>query len=217
MQKKYQILLLVIFGILAFHGAGAQEIASSGAEVPWAWYISRASGLMAFALLYVSIFLGLTLRIPLLRKIFAPAIALDVHAWISVQATVFAFLHGAALLFDKFLNLSLADLFVPFVSDYEPGLLALGIFSFYLMIILVATSYGKKYISHKLWRAVHFLNILLYAFVLIHAVKLGTDLKNPIAYSIFLWSNVFLIFLMLINMQLRIADTIRIRKARLSK
>ena len=46
------------------------------------------------------------------------------------------------------------------------------------MIILVATSYARKYISQKVWRTIHFLNIALYIFSIIHAFYLGTDLKT---------------------------------------
>ncbi|EKE11825.1 MAG: hypothetical protein ACD_15C00018G0006, partial [uncultured bacterium] len=66
-------------------------------EIPLAWYISRITGLVAFALLYISIFLGLTLRVPLLRKLFKPLYAMNIHCWISVQATILAFVHGGAL------------------------------------------------------------------------------------------------------------------------
>ncbi|EKD58800.1 MAG: ferric reductase domain protein transmembrane component protein [uncultured bacterium] len=187
-------------------------VEESEKEIPWAWYGARAAGLVAFVLLYISIFLGLTLRIPLLRKIFAPVYSMRIHAWISLQATLLALLHGGFLFFDKYLKLSLADIFIPFVSSYEPVLLPLGILSFYLMVVLVATSYGRKYISQRIWRITHFTNIALYAMVLVHIFGLGTDLKNPIVFNIFLYANAFLVLLMLINMQLRIAERIRMRK-----
>lgn len=196
----------------AAYPGSLEPVIERNLETPWAWYISRAAGLLAFALLYVSIFLGLTLRIPLLRKIFAPVHSMKIHCWISFQATVLAFLHGGVLLFDKFLKLSLVDLFVPLASSYETVFLSLGIFSFYFMLILVATSYGRKHISQKLWRVTHFINIILYVIVLVHIFAMGTDLKNPIFFDIFLFTNAFLVLLMLINMQLRIAEARRRRK-----
>lgn len=191
----------------------AQKIEAPSEETPWGWYTSRIAGLVAFALLYISIFLGLTLRIPLLRRIFKPLYAANIHCWISLQATVLALVHGGALLFDKFFKFSVADLFIPFVSSYGSVLLPMGIVSFYLMIMLVVTSYMRSRISHKVWRVTHFSNIILYVFVIIHAAGLGTDLKNPTNFSIFLYLNAFLVFLMLMNMQLRIAEARRIRKA----
>ena len=214
MQKKYQIIALSFFGLLIFHVAGAQETAAASAGVPWAWYLSRAAGFLAFALLYVSIFLGLTLRIPLLRKIFAPARASYVHCWISLQATLIVFLHAGVLVFDNFFHLTWQDLFVPFASSYQTIPMALGIFGFYLMVVLVATSYGKKYISRKVWRWAHSANVILYVIVLLHVFYLGIDMQNPVVFNVFLWANAFLVFLMLTNMQLRIGDNIRMKNAR---
>jgi len=180
-------------------------------EIPWAWYVARSSALVGFMLLYVSIFLGLAIRTPYLRKIILPIYSLKTHCWISLQALLFAFIHGTALLFDKFVNLSLVEVFVPFASKYKTNLVTLGILAFYLMIILVATSYGRKFISHKLWRAVHFTNILLYVIAIIHAVRLGTDLKNPTVWNIFIWANAFLVFIMLVNIESRIITAFRNR------
>lgn len=177
-------------------------------EVPSAWYISRASGLVAFLLLYVSIFLGLTLRIPLLRKIFSPVYSMKIHCWISVQALLFAFFHAFVLIFDKWLGFKLADLFVPFASQYKPELTAFGVFGFYLMIILIVTSYGRKFISQKIWRITHFTNIVLYFVIFFHALYLGTDLKVEVFRNSFIFANALLVFLMLVNAELRIAEAV---------
>ncbi|KKP94404.1 MAG: Ferric reductase transmembrane domain-containing protein [Candidatus Moranbacteria bacterium GW2011_GWD2_36_12] len=177
-------------------------------EVPWAWYVSRASGLVAFLLLYLSIFFGLVIRVPFVHKIFSPLGSMQAHGWIALQALFFAFIHGVVLIFDKFINLSLWNIFVPFSSSYEPTLLALGTISLYLMIILIVTSYGRKYMSQKIWRAIHFSNIFLYVFTIVHALMLGTDLKNEVARNIFIYANAFLILFMFVNMFVRIRKNI---------
>jgi predicted ferric reductase len=178
-------------------------------QIPWAWYFVRASGLVGFMLLYLSIFLGLSLRIPFLRKIISPIYSVALHCWISLYAMLFALLHGVFMIFDQTYHFTLTDVFLPFVSSYRPGLVAMGIFGLYLMAILGVTSFGKRFISQKLWRIIHFSNILLYVFVLIHAVGLGTDLKNPVFFDIFIWANAFLIFIMLYNLELRIASVLK--------
>ncbi|HAS00098.1 MAG: Ferric reductase domain protein transmembrane component domain protein [Candidatus Moranbacteria bacterium GW2011_GWC2_37_73] len=184
------------------------DINQSQNETPWAWYVSRASGLLGFTLLYISIFLALTIRVPFLRKVFAPVYALNAHGWIALQATLFALVHGTVLIFDKFMGFNLIDVLVPLASTYEPALVAMGIIGFYLMLILVVTSYARKHLSFKLWRAVHFLNIILYVGVIVHAYFLGTDMKNEIIRNIFVYANIFLIILMLVNMFIRIKQNI---------
>lgn len=184
------------------------QVQDQKSEIPWAWFVTRASGLVAFLLLYISIFLGLTIRIPIFRKIFSPLYSLKIHCWISLQATLFALVHGSALLFDRAFKFSLVDVFVPFSSKFEPNLVALGILGFYLMIILVMTSYGRKFISQKIWRITHFTNIVLYGAVFAHALYLGTDLKNQSFAWFFVLANAFLVFIMLYNIERRIFDAI---------
>ena len=173
-------------------------------DTPWAWYISRSSGLLAFSLLYLSMFLGLTIRIPSMRKLFAPLYSLQWHCFIALQATVLAILHGVILIFDKFTGFSLIDVLVPFSSHYEPGLVALGILGFYLMIMLTVTSYARKTLSYNFWRSLHFTNIGLYIIVVIHALYLGTDIKIPLVKGIFLGANVLLALLIVLNIVARI-------------
>lgn len=190
------------------------ERENSQSEIPWAWYLARAGGVVAFLLLYISIFLGLTIRIPFLRKIVSPIYSFSLHCLISLYATLFALFHGGVLIFDKFLGFDIFDILIPFASSYQHVLVGFGITGFYLMVILVATSYGRKFISPKLWRITHFTNVVLYIFVLIHATKLGTDLKNPLIFDIFLWANAFLVLVILYNIELRISDAIKIRRER---
>lgn len=173
-------------------------------ETPWAWYVSRSSALMSFVLLWISIFLGLAIHTPLLDKIIKPAYSYGSHCFISLLALLFALFHGVALMFDEAINFSLAGVFIPFAASYEPSLVALGTLAFYLMLLLVVTSYAKKFVPQKMWRIVHTTNIILYAIGIVHALLLGTDLKSGAAREIFIWANAFLIFLFLVNIEARL-------------
>lgn len=168
-------------------------------EVPWAWYVVRASGFVSFALLWWVMFTGLAIHIPILKKIIEPEYSMSMHRWISVQAILFTAIHGAGLLFDKFMHFSFASVFVPFVSDFKPELVALGIFGFYLMIILTLTSYFRRHISFGVWRFVHYFNIVLYVISVAHALLLGTDLQSGLVRDIFLGANLLLAVLIVIN------------------
>jgi sulfoxide reductase heme-binding subunit YedZ len=173
-------------------------------QIPWDWYIVRASALIGFLLLYISIFFGTVSGIPGIRKYFLRLRSLNFHCWISLQALLFAAIHGVSLLFHKYIPFGWKDIFIPFHSSFEPVLVGLGTVGFYLMVVLVSTSYARKYISAKLWRAIHFLNIGLYVAVIIHAFYLGTDLKNGLLREIFIWANGLLVALLIFNMIYRI-------------
>lgn len=158
-------------------------------ETPWAWYVSRMSALAGFAFLYISMVLGLAIRIPLLRNSIGSGDTLSVHRWISLQALLLALIHGTSLIFDKFIKFSFVDVFIPFASEYKTYMVVLGVLAFYLMLILVVSSYLKNKIPHKLWRTLHFFNIVLYIFSLIHAWQLGTDLSSNFARAVFVGLN----------------------------
>ncbi len=177
-------------------------------DVPWAWYASRASALMAYFLLWWVMFLGLAIRTPILNKFLKPIFSLEVHRWLSVQALFFAFFHSGVLLWDKYLQFQILDLLIPFHSQTYTNEVTLGILGAYLMILLIITSYFRKLMSFKLWRAVHFLNIILFIIVTIHALAIGTDLKSGLLLrDIFLGANIWLAFIMVVNLSVRLKNT----------
>ena len=187
---------------------------TSSIEVPWVWYMTRASGLVAFAFAWLAIFLGIAVRLPLLKDIVRPAYSLSVHYVIAAQTLFFALLHGISFLFDPFMAPSLSDVFIPFhisADKIDPLSLALGIMAFYGFTVLVFTSWIKPMIPQRLWRITHFLNIFVYVTVIAHALLLGTDMKVSLYRNIFIGANVFLMSLLLINFALKLANTIRRR------
>ena len=56
---------------------------------------------VGFFLLYISIFVGTVSCLPGIKSYFLKLRSLNFHCWISVQAFLFAAIHGISLLFDK--------------------------------------------------------------------------------------------------------------------
>lgn len=180
------------------------------AETPWIWYITRASGLIAFAFAWVVIFLGIAIRLPILSTLLKPAYSLSAHHSLAFQTLFFSLLHGGSFLFDPYLKPTLADAFIPFWTDkLDPLSLALGILALYGFIALVITSWLKPMIPHRVWRITHFLNIFVYAAVIGHALLLGTDLANPLYRNIFIGANIFLMGLLVLNFALKLIGAVR--------
>lgn len=186
----------------------------SSIQTPWVWYITRASGLIAFAFAWLTIFLGVAIRLPGLKNIIRPVYSLSVHYTLAVQTLFFAFLHGISFLFDPFMLPTLADAFIPFhisADKLDPLSLALGIMAFYGFIILVFTSWIKPMIPQRIWRITHFLNIFVYATVVAHVLFLGTDMKIPLYRNIFIGINIFLVILLFSNLALKLSNVLRRR------
>jgi methionine sulfoxide reductase heme-binding subunit len=176
--------------------------------VPWVWYTMRSMGIVAYLLLYFSVFFGLIIRLPFLSKHFIQPRTYQFHCWISFQATVFAFFHGFLLLFDLQRPWFLAEIFLPFASQFKPAITALGIIGLYLMTIITMTSYLKSKISQNTWRTVHYFNAFLYIGVSVHMYLLGTDMKMSAAKATFWIFNAVLLLLLL----LRISSAIKNKK-----
>ena len=122
-------------------------VANQAVEPSWGWYVTRAAGLVGFLLLAISIFLGAGIGVPGLRKWLAAFYGAKVHCWISLQALLFALIHGLALLFDKYMGFGLKDIFIPLAARFNPGMVALGTIGFYIMLVIVVSSYLRKKIS----------------------------------------------------------------------
>ncbi len=181
-------------------------------KVSWAWYVARVTGLLSFFLLYVVMFLGLSIRTPLLNKLISPIFSLNIHTWLSVQAIILVLVHGGALLFDEYLQFSWIDVLVPFANKTYGLTLAFGILTMYLMLVLVVSSYLRKFINYKVWRITHFLNIPLYAMAVYHGLYLGTDLADGWARSFYIYANAFLVIIVVVNILTRLVKFFQRKK-----
>ena len=148
---------------------------------PWVWYITRAAGLIGYIFLWLTIFFGLAIRNPLLKKYIEPFYSFDWHCFMAASAVFWALVHGTSLLFDNMIGFGVADVAVPFFSKttvVDTNYLALGILAFYLMLIMAITSYLRRHLNFWVWRVLHFLSPLAFVFVILHGYFIGTDMKN---------------------------------------
>lgn len=141
------------------------------------WYVARATGLVAWALLAVSTTLGVvvTARATAVRR---PAWFVDFHRGLSGLACLFVAGHLVAILADSFANLGILDLFVPMRSSLSPGALAWGIVALYLLVAVEATSLAQRRLPYRLWRRVHYLGLVIFLLSTVHGLLAGTDADN---------------------------------------
>ncbi|THF79903.1 ferric reductase-like transmembrane domain-containing protein [Cohnella fermenti] len=138
------------------------------------WTTTRAAGLTAYVLLFVSTAAGLLMSGKLSgRK--SQAIILAVHQWAGWFGFLFGAMHGAVLLFDDYVGYSAAELLIPFAASDHRWLTGLGTLSLYVSVVLIASSDAMKKLGRKLWRTIHFLAFAGYGMALLHGALLGTD------------------------------------------
>jgi DMSO/TMAO reductase YedYZ heme-binding membrane subunit len=143
-----------------------------------AWYLARASALVAWAMVILSVIWGLLLSTKLLGSRPKPAWVLDLHRFLGAAAVSFTALHIGGLVADNYVHFGAADLFVPYASEWRPLPVALGIVAFYLLVAVEATSLMMRRLPRRLWRWIHLTSYLLFFAVAVHGATAGTDAGN---------------------------------------
>ncbi len=147
------------------------------------WYVTRASAIIAWSLLIFSALWGILLSTRIFKSFDNPAWLADLHKHLSSLALFFVSLHMISLYLDSYVNFSLADLLVPFNSDYVKSgyevLLniptALGVISFWFMLSIYLSSQVMKQLPRKFWKGIHYTSYLVLILVSFHAGWTGTD------------------------------------------
>jgi DMSO/TMAO reductase YedYZ heme-binding membrane subunit len=173
-----------------------------------AWYLARASGLIAWAMVILSVIWGLLLSTRLLSGRPKPAWILDLHRFLGAAALVFTGLHLVGIVADTYVHFGTADILVPFVSDWRPLPVALGILAFYLLVAVELTSLMMRKLPRKLWHSVHLTSYLLFWAVAIHGATAGTDSGN----AIYVWASNVAIVIVLFLTVIRLVTDRRSRK-----
>ncbi len=151
------------------------------------WYLSRASALIAYALLWLSMASGLFITNKLARLWPGGPTAFDLHQFSSLLGLAFALFHALILMGDKYISYTLAQILIPFNSvGYKPVWVGLGQIGFYLLGVVGLSFYVRKRLGHRTWRLIHYLSFLTYALALAHGIWAGTD-TSLIGVRLFYW------------------------------
>ena len=151
----------------------------AGTEPKVYWYLSRATGLTAFALLWVSMASGLLISNRMARVWPGAFTAFDLHQFTSLLGLGFGVFHVIVLLGNLFVPYSVVQLLVPLVdAPYRPLGVALGQIGLYLLIPVTFTFYVRRQIGNRAWHLIHFASYAVFAMVLLHGLFSGTDSGN---------------------------------------
>jgi predicted ferric reductase len=148
------------------------------------WYVARASGIVAFVLLVLSLIWGVLLTTRILRPHDRPAWLLDLHRWLGGLALTMVGLHLTAIVADTYVHFGAADLLVPLASSWRPLPVALGILGLYLLVAIETTSFAMRRLPRRAWRAVHLTSYGLVWLVSLHAGLAGSDTTNVVYRSV---------------------------------
>jgi sulfoxide reductase heme-binding subunit YedZ len=143
------------------------------------WLASRASGVVALALVTISVALGLTMAGRLSKKPGAARVLSAIHEQTAVTGLIAIAVHGVTLLGDPWLNPGPSGIAIPFTMAYKPLWTGLGITAGWLAAALGLSFYFRKRIGPKLWRKAHRATIVVYVLGVAHTLGAGTDAASP--------------------------------------
>lgn len=144
------------------------------------WFLSRASGIVAWGLLCATIVWGILLSTRLMRQVDRPAWLLDLHKWLAALSIAGVAIHLAALVADSYVEFGWRELAVPMASTWQPGAVAWGIIATYLLIMIQVTSLLMKKLPRRFWYLIHLTSYATFAMTSIHAFAAGTDASNDL-------------------------------------
>ena len=182
----------------SFGGASAQQTIQSlfamNSTQIW-WYVTRASGLTGYFLLWLSMVWGFAIPTGLIRPLLENVFTYDFHEHLSLLGLGFVLVHVAVLLFDKYLPFSLVQLLIPFTDTYRPFWVGLGIVSFYVLLLVTFTFYLRQKIGSRAFRSIHLFSLVSYLGTTLHGFFAGTDSALPITMLIYAGTFLVVVFL----------------------
>jgi predicted ferric reductase len=139
------------------------------------WYVTRASGIIAYLLLWLSSVLGLAVTSKYLDGLLDRLFTYDFHEFISLLGLAFMLVHALVLMLDHYLPYTLTQVLVPFTSPYRPFWVGFGVISFYIIVLVTVTFYLRSRIGTRSFRVIHYLSLLGYLGATLHGYFSGTD------------------------------------------
>ncbi len=191
--------VLVVFMLMtapfgALPAPSLQSLFAINTVQAW-WYITRAAGLTAYFLLWLSMVWGMAIT----SRIFHPALegtySYDFHEYLSILGLGFVLLHVIVLLFDRYLPFSIWQIAIPFIDSYRPLWVGLGIIGFYGFALVTVTFYLRRSIGTRTFRTIHYLSMLAYLGATLHGLFAGTDSALPVTRWLYGGSFLVIVFL----------------------
>lgn len=145
------------------------------------WYLARASGLVAWVLLTVSVVAGLLMSAKLTQGK-TRRCTQGFHISVGAFAVIFTTIHLICVFNTAQLQVGVVQLLIPFAKRDNPAAQAAGVIAFYLLATVVLTSWVRVALPWRWWRRMHLMSVPLWVLSTVHTALAGTDLTDPVTY-----------------------------------
>jgi sulfoxide reductase heme-binding subunit YedZ len=137
---------------------------------PAIWYAARASGVAAYAVLTLTVSLGLALGGKAQSKRWPRFAVEDIHRFGGLLVGSLVGVHVLTIAADSFLPFSVGQLVIPFTAAYRPLWTGLGICAAELLVALAITNHYRKRMPYGWWRTMHYANFAVWTLASLHGI-----------------------------------------------
>jgi sulfoxide reductase heme-binding subunit YedZ len=147
------------------------------------WYLSRSTGIVAWALLTASVLWGLLFSTKLLAGRPTPKWLLDLHRFLGALAVIFTGVHLATLVADSYTTFGLREILVPFAGTWKPAPVAAGVLAFYTLVAVEVSSLTMRRLPRRFWHAIHLTAFASFWAATVHGIAAGSDRTNRLLFG----------------------------------
>jgi predicted ferric reductase len=178
----------LLLSVNQFFATSTVHIIAQRVSASWPWYVIRGAGFVAAGLLILLMLSGIGQVTGITYRFIEPVKAWAIHKAMALALCAAIVVHVSFLLVDHYVRFSLTQVLIPFASHYSNGIkllgiplggiaVTLGILAMYCIAIIVASSLGWIDTKKHAWRKLHYLSYIVFFFIFLHALYIGTDLK----------------------------------------
>jgi len=163
------------------------------------WIILRAAGIGSYIALWLAVDWGLISTTSLVTKRVSKPTSILFHGVVASAGLALLVIHLGGLLVDKFMPFGPLDLLIPMRAGYRTLAVTFGVLAMYGMVLVLVTSWIRKRLGTKVWRAIHLLAIPIFTLALAHGVFAGTDSSRPWMFAIYVMTGLSTLFLLIVR------------------
>jgi sulfoxide reductase heme-binding subunit YedZ len=163
------------------------------------WNLLRAAGIGAYLMLFLSVAWGLLATTAVVTKHVSKPTSTLFHQFTATVGMALLAVHVFLLVIDRFMPFNLADVLVPMHSSFRPVAITMGVVAMYGAVVVLVSSWLRKPIGPKLWRALHLMAVPAFTLALAHGVFAGTDTVRTWMWAMYAATGLSVVFLVIVR------------------
>jgi sulfoxide reductase heme-binding subunit YedZ len=163
------------------------------------WILLRAAGIGAYLMLFLSVAWGLVSTTSLVTKHVSKRSSTLFHQFCATVGVALILVHVILLVVDSYMPFRWLDVLVPMRSSFRPGAIAMGVVAMYGAVIVLVSSWLRKPLGTKIWRAIHLLSVPAFTLALAHGVFAGTDTGRSWMWATYAATGLLVFFLVAVR------------------